>query len=146
MLIKEKHLLQMAVLKQKPNKAIFSREERRRKMVVTNLNPSATRSNQKHVEKEAKKLIASSLDGKKEKADAMDAQLDATIQRRRGADVSATTVVLPNQVSTDEDVEKVKDSELKEEKNESTSLGSVESIQRLPLLGNEDNGEQGQIR
>ena len=115
-------------------------------MVVTNLNPSATRSNQKHVEKEAKKLIASSLDGKKEKADAMDAQLDATIQRRRGADVSATTVVLPNQVSTDEDVEKVKDSELKEEKNESTSLGSVESIQRLPLLGNEDNGEQGQIR
>ena len=39
----------------------------------------------------------------------MDAQLDVTIQRRGGADVSATAVVPPNQTSVDEDVEKEKD-------------------------------------
>ena len=38
----------------------------------------------------------------------MDAQLDAALQRRGGADVLATAVVPPNQASADEDTEKEK--------------------------------------
>ena len=45
---------------------------------------------QNQVEMAAKKLLASSLEAKKVKADAMDAQLDAVIQRRGGANVGAT--------------------------------------------------------
>ena len=39
----------------------------------------------------------------------MDAQLDAALQRRGGADVSATAVVSPKQDSTDKDAEKEQD-------------------------------------
>ena len=57
---------------------------------------------QSQVKKAAKKLLASSLEAEKVEADAMDAQLDAAIQRRRGADVGATAVVPPKSAAEGE--------------------------------------------
>ena len=71
-------------------------------------NPKSNKKYQNHVKKAAKKLLASSLEAERVEADAMDAQLDAAIQQHGGADVSATSVVPPNQASADEDVEKEK--------------------------------------
>ena len=62
---------------------------------------------QNQVEKATKKLLASSLEAEKVQADAMDAQLDAAIQRRGGADVGATAVVPPKSAA-EEDAAKEK--------------------------------------
>ena len=61
---------------------------------------------QNQVEKAAKKLLASSLEAEKVEAAAMDAQLDAAIQRRAGADVGATAVVPPTAAEQDAAIEK----------------------------------------
>ena len=49
-----------------------------------------------------KKLLASSLEAEKVQADSMDAQLDAAIQRRGGADVGATAVAPPKSAAEEE--------------------------------------------
>ena len=62
---------------------------------------------QNQVEKAAKKLLASLLEVKKVEADAMNAQQDAAIERRGGADVGATAVVPPKSAA-EEDAAKEK--------------------------------------
>ena len=62
---------------------------------------------QNQVEKAAKKPLASSLVAKQVQADAMDAQVNAALQRRGGADVGATAVVSPKSAA-EEDAAKEK--------------------------------------
>ena len=156
----EKSVIADGRAKAKAKQAKLSKGGKKEKNGSGDSDPKSNKKYQNLVEKAAKKLLASSLEAEKVEADAMDAQLDAAIQRRGGSDVSATTVVLPNQASVDEDAEKEKAvaekqtvlkllsvlSQIKVGKEESTSLGSVESIQRLPLLGNNNDGEQSRIR
>ena len=94
--------------KAKAKQAKLSEGGKKKKNGSGDSDPKSNKKYQNHVEKAAKKLLASSLEAEKVEADAMDAQLDAAIQRRGGADVSATTVVPPNQAGADEDAEKEK--------------------------------------
>ena len=58
------------------------------------IDPKRQKKYQDQVAKSAKKLLESSLKAEKVEAEKLDAQIEATIQRRGGADISATVVVL----------------------------------------------------